>query len=190
MAKQELFVTKEPVQLEGYQAILKPSEYGYTLSAIVDGSMIDRLEEDRVTSLKWAESKLTNPKRSSLKPEPWVEVGEDRYKLKFTWKEDNRPPIVDSEGTPVTDDSLAVWSGSTVKLAFRQKAYVLKDGITFGTSVKLAAIQIVSLANQGGMDTGSMKEEDVIDLFGKTSGFVYEQPNVTANAAADACDDF
>ena len=65
------FVTEQPVILDGYQAVMKPSKFGYSLAAIVDQAMIDKLEDDRTESLKWAESKLKNPKRSSLKPEPW-----------------------------------------------------------------------------------------------------------------------
>jgi len=68
--------TAQPVVLEGYQAVLKPSKFGYSLAALVDQSMVDVLEDDRVESLKWAETKLKNPKRSTLKPEPWEEVTE------------------------------------------------------------------------------------------------------------------
>ena len=62
------FVTKEPVVLEGYQAVMKPSKFGYSLSAIVDQEMVDQLESDRSSTLEWAVSKLKNPKRSVLKP--------------------------------------------------------------------------------------------------------------------------
>ena len=66
--------------------------------------MINDLTHDRQESLKWAESKLKNPKRATLRPEPWEEVAEDKYKVKFSWGEDGpKPPIVDTEGTPVTD---------------------------------------------------------------------------------------
>ena len=91
--------TEQPVTLEGFQAVMKPSKFGYSLSTIVDESMVDALEADRVESLKWAESKLKNPKRSTLKPEPWEEVSDGQYKVKFSWNEDNRPPVVDTEGT-------------------------------------------------------------------------------------------
>ena len=30
--------TAQPVVLDGYQAVMKPSKYGYSLSAIVDGA--------------------------------------------------------------------------------------------------------------------------------------------------------
>ena len=79
------FVTPQPVVLEGYQAVMTPSKFGYSLGAIVDQEMVDKLEEDRTESLKWAESKLKNPKRSVLKPEPWEELNEGQYKIKFSY---------------------------------------------------------------------------------------------------------
>ena len=39
------FVTKEPVVLEGFQAVLKPSKFGYSLSAVVDTDIVDQLED-------------------------------------------------------------------------------------------------------------------------------------------------
>jgi len=118
--------TDGPVVLDGYQAVLKPSKFGYSLSAIVDSALVEKLEADRVDSLKWAESKLKNPKRSVLKPEPWEEVAPDKYKVKFSWNEDTKVPVVDTEGTHVTDENTPIYSGSTVKLAFYQKPYILK----------------------------------------------------------------
>ena len=50
--------TEQPVVLEGYQAVLKPSKFGYSLSALVDSDLVDKLEEDRTESLKWAETCL------------------------------------------------------------------------------------------------------------------------------------
>ena len=101
--------TEQPVVLEGYQAVLKPSKFGYSLAALVDQSMVDVLEDDRVESLKWAESKLKNPKRSTLKPEPWEEVTEGQYKVKFSWNEEARPPVVDTEGTIISDDNTPMY---------------------------------------------------------------------------------
>ena len=175
--------TAEPVVLDGYQAVLKPSKYGYSLSAIVDGIMVEKLEADRVDSLKWAESKLKNHKRSTLKPEPWEEVAEGRYKIKFSWNEEVKPPIVDTEGVPVTDTNTPVYSGSTVKLAFYQKPYILRDGVTYGTSLKLQAVQLVSLNSTAGVDTGDMGAEDAAKLFGTTEGFKQSDPNVTTSSA-------
>ncbi len=184
------FVTPVPVVLEGYQAVLQPSKYGYSLKAIVDQDMIDKLEDDRTTTLKWAESKLKNPKRSSLKPEPWEEVSDGKYTVKFSWKEEEaKPPIVDTEGTAITDVRLPLYSGSQVKIAFYQKPYILNDNVTYGTSLKLVGIQVVSCNGQAGVDTGDMAPEAVADLFGKTQGFKTNDPNVTPTIE-DAEDDF
>ena len=179
------FVTQEPVVLEGFQAVLQPSKFGYSLKAIVGQDMIDKLEDDRVDSLKWAESKLKNPKRSVVKPEPWEEVADGRYTVKFTWNEETKPPIVDTEGTAITDDRTPIYSGSKVKLAFYQKPYILKDGITYGTSLKLVGVQVVTCAGQAGVDTGDMAAEDVAELFGKTQGFKANEPNVQVNDEDD-----
>ena len=104
------------------------------------------MEEDRELSLKWAESKLKNPKRSTLKPEPWEEVSEGLYRCKFSWNEDKKPPVVDSEGTHITDENTFLFMvGLVVNFAFKQKPYILKDGVTYGTSLKLVGVQVVSL---------------------------------------------
>ena len=187
---QTIHVTQQPVVLEGYQAVLKPSKFGYSLSAIVDEKLVEVLEADRVETLKWAESKLKNPKRSTLKPEPWEEVATGQFKVKFSWNEETRPPVVDSEGTPITDESTPIYSGSTVKLAFRQKPYILKDGVTYGTSLKLAGIQVVTLNSAAGVDTGDLGETEVAALFGQTKGFKVGEPNVTPAATEDDDEDF
>ena len=176
------FITEKPVVLEGYQAVLKPSKYGYSLSAIVDEDMVNKLEDDRVEGLKWSRSKLKNPKRSVLKPEPWEEVAEGKYKIKFSWNDETKPPVVDTEGTPVVDLGTPLYSGSTVKLAFYQKPYVLQDNVTYGTSLKLQGIQIVTVNGPAGVDTGDLDESAVAELFGKTEGFKSGDPNVTVKA--------
>ena len=183
------FVTPEPVVLEGYQAVMAPSKFGYSLGALVDQSMIDKLEEDRAESLKWAESKLKNPKRSVLKPEPWEEMNEGQYKVKFSWNEDTRPPVVDTDGTIITDERLPLFSGSKVKLALFQKPYILRDGVTYGTSLKLKGIQVVSLSTSAGVDVGDMSTEEVIDLFGTTAGYKSMMPNVVPNTTVEEEDD-
>lgn len=179
-----IHVTQQPVVLEGFQAIMKPSKFGrHNLAAVVDKDMIGRLEEERADLIKWQESKLKNPKRAILKPEPWEEAG-NSYTLKFSWKPGDNPPIVDTEGTPVTDENTPIYSGSKVKLAFRQKPYQLPDG-SYGTSVKLIGIQIVALNNGAGIDAGDLDETEVAALFGQTKGFKSNDPNITINAAQD-----
>ena len=174
-----IHTTKDPVTLEGFQAILAPSKFGYSLSAIVDTDIIDKLDTERAEVLKWAESKLKNPKRSTLKPEPWEEVSEGKYKLKFSWSEDKRPPVVDTEGVPVTDVKTPLYGGSTVKLGFYQKPYILRDGVTYGSSLKLVGVQVVSVKGEAGVNTGDLDADAVAELFGTTAGFKTGDPNVT-----------
>ena len=169
----------DTVTLEGFQAILEPGKFGYSLSAVVDNKMIDKLENERAEVLKWAESKLKNPKRSTLKPTPWEEVADGKYKVKFSWGEDRRPPVVDTEGTPVTDKKTPLYGGSTVKLGFYQKPYIMRDGVTYGSSLKLVGVQVVSVKGEAGVDTGDLDANEVAELFGTTAGFKTGDPNVT-----------
>ena len=83
----------------------------------------------------------------------------------------NSPPVVDTEGSPITDKKTPLYGGSTVKLGFYQKPYILKDGVTYGSSLKLVGVQVVSVKGDAGVDTGELNEAEVADLFGKTDGF-------------------
>ena len=178
MSNRNTHVTGE-VTLEGYQAILEPGKFGYSLSAVVDADVVNTLETERTDVLKSAESKLKTPKRATLKPTPWEEVADGKYKLKFSWNEERKPPVVDTEGTPVTDKKTPLYGGSTVKLGFYQKPYILKDGVTYGSSLKLVGVQVVSVKGTAGVDTGDLDETEVAELFGKTSGFKAGQAPVT-----------
>ena len=125
-------VTKEPVVLEGFQAVLKPGDWGYKLSVLMDKSIVEQLETERESALEWARSKAKNPKRVSVKPEPWEEL-ENRpgtYQVRFSWKDGDKfvPVIVDTEGTTIEDKETPIYSGSQVKVAFFQKPYVLPTG--------------------------------------------------------------
>lgn len=182
-------VTEKPVTLDGYQYVMKPGKFGYQLSAIFDDDLVEQLEADRTEALKWCDSKLKNPKRATLKHEPWEEIeGKDKFKVSFRWNEENTPVVVDSEGTVIKNTDLPVYSGSTVKLAFYQKPYVLADGVTYGTKLIIKGVQIISLASGVGIDSGDMASEDVAALFGSTKGFKVDEPNVTPVAVADEDD--
>ncbi len=182
--------TDKPVTLEGFQAVVAPSKFGYSLGAIVGSDIIETLETERAEVLKWAESKLKNPKRSTLKPEPWEEVAKGKYKIKFSWNEENRPPVVDTEGTPVTDAKTPLYGGSTVKLGFYQKPYILRDGVTYGSSLKLVGVQVVSVKGDAGVDTGDLDATEVAELFGTTAGYKTSDPNVTPSTSTDEEEDF
>ena len=186
----KIHTTTEPVVLEGFQAVLRPSQYGYSLKAVVDKKLIDDLEEERVDALKWAESKLKKPaNRCVLRPEPWEEVAKGKYIVKFSWNEEKKPPIVDTEGTPITDENTPVYEGSLVKLGFVQKPYLLKDGVTYGTSLKLAGVQIVSLNSGAGVDSGDLDQAAVSELFGTCNGYKANDPNVTITPTSPTEDD-
>ncbi len=170
MSNRKIHVTNE-VKLEGFQAVLEPGKFGYSLAAVVDENLIEQLETERTEVLKWAEGKLKNPKRATLKPTPWEEVSEGKYKVKFSWGEDRKPPVVDTEGSPLTDTKTPLYGGSTVKLGFYQKPYILKDGVTYGSSLKLAGVQVVKLNAEAGISSDDLSTDEVAGLFGKSEGF-------------------
>ena len=186
----DVFVTADPVVLEGFQAVLSPGKFGYSLTAVVDDEFVQRLEADRTEVLKWCESKLKNPKRSTLKPTPWEEIEPGRNKLKFSWKEEAKPPVVDTEGTLVTDEETPLYSGSKVKLAFVQKPYILKDGVTYGTSLKLKGVQIVELGGNTAGGEAELSASAAAELFGKSEGFVAGDPAQAVSSSEEVEDDF
>ena len=189
-------VTPTPVTLEGYQAILKPSEWGYKLAALVNKELIKTLEDERESALEWARSKAKNPRRVTVKPEPWEELENQQgtYQIRFSWKDGDKfiPVIVDTEGTKIEDIDTPIYSGSKVKLAFFQKPYILPAG-DIGTSLKLKAVQVISLNSGAGVvDSGDLSAEEAVELFGSSKGFKVEDPNVEAagTPASVEADDF
>ena len=189
-----IHTTASPVTLEGFQAVLKPGKFGYTLRAIVDQDIVDRLEEEREDCIKWCLSKVSSPKRSVAKPEPWEEEPNrpGKYAIKFSWKEGNEPPIVDTEGVLIRDKTTPIYEGSKVKLGFTQRPYVLNDKTTYGTSLKIAGVQVVSIESKAGIDSGDLDEAGVAELFGKCQGFKTDEPNVSdgSPSSIDPVDDF
>ena len=162
---------KADLLLEGYQAIMKPSKFGYSLAGLLDAdTWKPALELERSRSLIWSESHLKNPKKKCLKPEPWEEVGENSLKVKFSWNDETKPYVMDAECMPITDLDLPLYSGCKVSIAFYQKPYILRDGITYGTSLKLVGIQVLEVHH---MDTagGYTSFDDIAKLFGKRDGF-------------------
>ena len=109
------------------------------------------------------------------------------YQVKFKWSPDSPIPIVDSEGTPITEE-IPLYSGSLVKVAFRQKPYTLPDD-SYGTSLKLQAIQVIQASGSAGVDGGDLDVTEAAALFGQTKGFKANEPNVTPTTTDDS-DDF
>ena len=188
------YVTKEPVLLDGFQAVLKPGEWGYKLAAVLPESIVKVLEEERESALDWARSKAKNPKRVTVKPEPWEEIDSKPgfYQVRFSWKDGDKyvPVVVDTEGTAITDETTPIYSGTMVKLAFFQKPYVLPAG-DIGTSLKLKAVQVVSLNTGAGVvDDGDMTPDEATALFGATKGFKVSAPNPVAAEDTEEDEDF
>ena len=187
-----IHITEEPVILSGFNAILKPSKFGYSLKAVVGEDIVNKLEEERKDCLDWAQGKLScKPNRATLKPTPWEEVYPGKFIVKFSWKEENKPPVVDTEGTLITNEDLPVYEGSQVKIGFTQKPYILRDGTTYGTSLKLSGVQIVKVQDSASLG-GDLDGKGVADLFGKTEGFKDGDIDTTEAAGTPASveDDF
>ena len=97
--------------------------------------------------------------------------------------------MVDSDGTPIVDENVPLYSGSKVKLGFFQKPYILKDGVTYGTSLKLVGVQVVELGGTTAGGEAELSDSAVAELFGKTDGFKADSPaGLTSNDDDD--DDF
>ena len=184
------FVTKEAVTLDGFQAIMKPGEHGYVAQAIInDDALQDRVELDANDKIAWVSTKAKDPNRTKFNKLPWKAVEDGGFLYKFSWKEEDEQPVVyDSEGTTITDKSLPLYEGSQVKLAFRLKPYCI-TGNTLGVKLILEALQVISVKAKAGIDAGDMSDKELSEVFGKTKGFKYEQPNVTPSVD-DEDDDF
>jgi len=60
-----------------------------------------------------------------------------------------------------------------VKVAFYQKPYII-SGDTYGTSLKLVGVQVISTGGEAGVSGVEMDTESVAELFGKTEGYTAE----------------
>ena len=168
-------ITKEPVVLEGYQNFFEESKFGKLgLQVIVDQKIIDDLEEERPGMIDWAKSKC-KAKRPTVRNEPWEEVSDGNFQIKFSWKPDVKVPLVDAEGTPITD-KIPLYSGSTVKVAFDQKPYTTPDMV--GTRLVLKAVQVITLNSNAGVDVGTIDDSKAAALFGKSEGYIANDPNI------------
>ena len=182
-----LHTTQEPVILEGYQSIFEPNPYGkHSMQCIIGQDLVDALEEERPSALEWAKGKQ-KAKRYNTRLEPWEPVSEGKYKVTFRWDPEAGIPIVDSEGTPITD-KLPMWSGSMVKVAFVQRPYTTPDSI--GTSLRLKALQVISCQAGGSVDAGDLDANKAAALFGKTEGFKAGDPNVQPIKEVEEDDEF
>ena len=172
------YVTTVPATVE-YQSIFEINKFDkHSLQVVIDDEHIDALTSERPGLLEWVKSKVKNPKRAVVRPEPWEEVATGKYKVSFTWKPEIKVPVVDAVGT-VVDTALPLYSGSRVKVAFEQTPYSTPDSV--GTRLKLKAIQIISVSGNGMSDAGSLDAESAVALFGTTEGFSIDNPNISVD---------
>ena len=73
--------------------------------------------------------------------------------------------------------------------SFIQKPYLLRDGISYGTSLKLSGVQVITCQGGAGIDTGDLDESGVAELFGKTNGYKANEPNVEAAGTPSSVED-
>ena len=126
----QVIITKQPVVLEGNQAIL-PKE------------LIERLEEGRKEELNIQRSKLSHPEQCTINPAPWKKCNDHEYKTEFIWIEGKEPEIVDHEFKLLNLAKPILTKASKVKLIFVQTGYTLNKQDTIGTQLMLKGIQIV-----------------------------------------------
>jgi hypothetical protein len=188
-----IHVTK-PVTLEGFQNIARPSQKfnNFSLKFITDDDeLVERLEEERERCLEWARGKVKNPKRVTVRPEPWIEheEREEFFVFKFSWKPgDNRIPVfVDSEGTPLPEP-LDLRTGSIIRASFEQSPSIMPDGYTIGSKLKLVGVQIIKAVLGNGISDAGSTPEEVAAMFGKVDGYSVSAPNPTAPEEEDEDD--
>lgn len=163
--------TTIPVELVGFQAIMRPSRYGYLLECItVEEELIDQLEDERVEMLEKLVEKIENPRMALLRPEPWIHLPEEKgFNMKFAWKEHTRPPVIDYTGVEITSESYPLYAGARCQLAMYQTPYLLKDPeseeVRYGTTLRLSGIQVLELGN-GDLNDEVFSLEEARKMFG------------------------
>lgn len=146
--------------------------FAYTLPPEV----LAQAETDRDELLKWVDSKLENPKRVALNPEPWDEAGV----VKYTYGGESPkpiPPFIDTEGTLLEVDALRdIRKGTKVKLIVQQSPYTKPSK---GTTLRVLGVQVLELVSgNGAADSGDLSVEDVAALFGPAKGYKVSAPAV------------
>ncbi|MCP9877332.1 hypothetical protein [Cyanobium sp. A2C-AMD] len=182
--------------LEGYINVDKPAgKYNNCcFSFRLPAPILEQAEQDREELLKWASSKVDNPKRIVTNLPKWDEEG----LVKYSYGGDTpRDPVifVDTDGQ-VLDEAVraSIRKGTKVKLIVDQKPYTKP---ALGTTLKVLGAQVIELVSGVAADRGDLTEEDVLALFAGSavSGFKQSSPSPRraepeANGDEDAAYDF
>jgi hypothetical protein len=163
--------------LEGFVNVDKPSgKYNNCcFSFRLPASVLEQAEKDREELLKWASSKVDNPKRVVTNLPKW----DDEGLVKYSYDGDtNRDPVifVDSDGQ-VLDPGIraSIRKGTKVKLIVDQKPYTKP---ALGTTLKVLGAQVIELVSGAVADSGDLSEDDIVALFAgsEVSGFKQSAP--------------
>lgn len=170
-------------ELEGYINVYEDAgKYeNRTFSYRIPDEVLKQVEKDRKELLKWVDSKLENPKRVALNPEPWDEEG----LCKYSYSDQDKKPVpvfVDTEGSPISDsDRQSLRKGTKAVLIVNQTPYTKPAK---GTSLKVVGVQVTKLVTaSGASDSGDMSVEDVNAIFGTREGYKSSSPAVQVGSA-------
>ena len=185
MAKPNQYVF--PTTLEGYINVYQDSgKYeNRTFSYKIPDDIIDQVKKDREELLKWVDSKIDNPKRVALNPEPFDEEGLCKYSYSDTDKKPI-PVFVDTEGQPLSESDLQnLRRGTQAILIVNQTPYTKPAK---GTSLKVVGVQVTKLVTgSGASDSGDLSVDDVNAIFGTRKGYKAASPTVSDEAAGTPC---
>ena len=194
MAKRADHVTAQPVVLNGYQSVFTETQHGQFCLAvdIEDPDLIAQMEARRAVLLKetLASDKIKNKKRAMAKNAPWIEDDESEgvYNLKFSWKPGFEPSVVDSNGVVLDGTKVKLFSGATVKIAFSQRGYTLKDNETYGVCCDIKSVMVIADSGSSGGGAGRVSAKEALDIFGAFEGgfAVGDIPDAASDEEADA----
>ena len=170
--------------LEGFQSAFKPGKFGTCgIKVVVDQELVETLEQERGGMIEYKIQKQNDPKKwIAGRNAKWTDVAEGKYTINFTWKPDQAPVFVDTEGTVITNE-IPLYSGSVVKIAFDHYPYPDNTRKEMNTTCKLMKVQVISCNGTAGVDSGDLD-------FGTSAGFKVGSPQVTMHPEEDTNPDF
>ena len=177
-------------ELEGFINVYQDSgKYeNRTFSYKIPEDILTKIEKDRKELLKWVDTKLENPKRVALNPEPWDDEGLCKNSYSDTAKKPI-PVFVDTEGQPLSDSDLQnIRKGTQAVLIVDQSPYTKPAK---GTSLKVVGVQVTKLVTAtGATDSGDLSLEDINSIFGTRDGYKSSSPTVSDDRPAELANSY
>lgn len=154
----------------------------------IPAEILEKIEKDRKELLKWVDTKLENPKRVALNPEPWDDEGLCKYSYSDAAKKPI-PVFVDTEGQPLSDSDLQNLRKGTQAVVIVDQSPYTKPAK--GTSLKVVGVQVTKLVTAtGATDSGDMSLEDINSIFGTRDGYKSASPTVSDNRPAELANSY